>query len=465
MFIGRNKEFQLFNDLYKRQDSCLAIVYGRRRVGKTEFIRRFCESKPHLYYACAECTDDVQLREFSALALSSGIPASKYVQSFSGWEQAIESALELPGDGKKILVIDEFPYAAKANGALPSLLQRLWDTVLKEKNVMLILCGSSIAFMEKELLSEKNPLYGRASAILKMRELPFSEAIQFFPAYSPEEKITAYAILGGMPYYLEQFDPKWDIRRNMERFILRRGTVLYNEVEFAMRQELREPATYNTIIMAVAMGATKASEIASKTNLANEKVYVYLRQLEELGIVVREFPVCSSSSEQANRQRGLYRLTDNYFRFWYAFVFPYRSALEADDAETILSEIISPKLNEFVSHSFEDICIDFMMRQKAIGTLPFIFTKIGRWWNKTDELDFLALNADGTAFIAGECKFKKSPLNTHEMRKTFGKFEPKKKDAAFYYYFFSKSGFTDDVQKYAEVDSTVRLVDLNEIVS
>ena len=181
MFIGRNKEFQLFNDLYKRQDSCLAIVYGRRRVGKTEFIRRFCESKPHLYYACAECTDDVQLREFSALALSSGIPASKYVQSFSGWEQAIESALELPGDGKKILVIDEFPYAAKANGALPSLLQRLWDTVLKEKNVMLILCGSSIAFMEKELLSEKNPLYGRASAILKMRELPFSEAQMGYP--------------------------------------------------------------------------------------------------------------------------------------------------------------------------------------------------------------------------------------------------------------------------------------------
>lgn len=212
MFIGREAELKFLHDKYSEKSGQLVVLYGRRRVGKTETLREFCKDKPHIFYSCTQSTDKVQLAKFSKQLLKEDIPAKQYISEFTDWEKAFRSILELPyGDKKKLLIIDEFPYMCKNNKSIPSILQNLWDTELKEENVMIILCGSAVSFIEKELLAEKNPLYGRATGIYKMTEMGFYDAVKFFPGYSDIDKVLAYAILGGIPHYLRQFNPELSV--------------------------------------------------------------------------------------------------------------------------------------------------------------------------------------------------------------------------------------------------------------
>jgi len=394
--------------------------------------------------------------------LARGIPAARYVQTFSDWEQALGSVSELPGSGKKLLIIDEFPYMVKSNPSIPSILQNLWDSRLKDGDVMIVLCGSAMAFLEKEVLSEKNPLYGRATGILKMNEMDFYEAVEFFPAYSNLDRVIAYAVLGGIPHYLKQFDRNRPLEENIKGSILQRGSILYSEVEFLMRQELRETTVYNTIIGAVALGNTKLNDIFQKTQIDKNKLTVYLRNLINLGIVRREFPVSDGIKEQANVQRGLYQITDNFFRFWYAFVFPNMSELETGDVDGIYEHAILPVLEQYASHIYEDVCREYLRRLNRQDALPFRFTRIGRWWNKDAEIDIMATDLDRKNFLIGECKFKESAFDLSEMNAAVMKFRPIKETAKMYYCLFSKSGFTDDVETAAK-KRDIRLVRLDEM--
>ena len=194
---------------------------------KTETLREFCKNKPHVFSSCTQCTDKIQLNKFSKRMLQENIPARQYISEFSDWEKAFRTILDLPyGDNKKLIVIDEFPYMCKSNRSIPSILQNLWDAELKDQNVMIILCGSAMSFIEKELLSEKNPLYGRATGIYKMKEMGFYDSAKFFPNYSVKDKILAYSILGGIPNYLNQFDADLSIGENIKRNILTKGAIL-----------------------------------------------------------------------------------------------------------------------------------------------------------------------------------------------------------------------------------------------
>lgn len=462
MFIGRRTELKFFEQRYATSAGELVVLYGRRRVGKTETLREFCKDKPHVFFSCTECTDDLQLRNFSERMLSKGIPAAKYLTAFSNWQQALESVQELPGDQKKLLVIDEFPYMVKANPSIPSILQNLWDGGLREKNVMIILCGSAMSFIEKEILAEKNPLYGRATGLLKMNEMGFYDAISFFPAYCPGDQVTVYTVLGGIPHYLKQFDDSASIRENILRNILTRGSILYSEVEFLMHQELRETTVYNTIIEAVALGNTKLNDIHIKTLIEKSKLSVYLRNLVDLGIVRREFPVSDGVKERSNIQRGLYQLTDNFFRFWYTFVFPNISELETGDADGIYRHVVGPALDQYASRIFEDICREYLREHNRQERLPFHFTKIGSWWDKRSELDIMATNREKNRFLLGECKYKASPFNRADMASAMEKFKPSKKAAQVSYYFFSKSGFSPEVRQAAGKD--IHLVELEAVV-
>ena len=450
MFFGREDERAFLEDKYHAEGGQLLIIYGRRRVGKTETLRKFCEDKEHVFFSCTESPDGQQLAAFSARVLQKGVPASKYVTRFPDWQQAFESIADLPGDGKKLVVIDEFPYMVRNNSSIPSILQNLWDAKLKNKNVMIILCGSAMSFIEKEILAEKNPLYGRATGILKMREMDVYDAVKFLPNYSPLEKITAYAVLGGIPHYLKQFDDRLSIAENIQKNILTRGSILYREVEFLMRQELRETAVYNTVIEAIALGNTKLNDIYQKTQIEKNKLSAYLRNLMDLGIICREFSVADGLKEQANVQRGLYQVTDNFFRFWYAFVFPNYSELEAGDSVGVWKYEVEPELDRYVSLVFEDICRQYLRRENRTGNLPFRFSKMGRWWNKTDELDVLAFDRREENFLIGECKYKNSPFTFSDMTRMQEKFKPQKADAKVYCWMFSKSGFAEAVLEEAE---------------
>lgn len=463
MFIGRKTELKFLEEKFNSAAGQLIVLYGRRRVGKTETLREFCKDKEHIFYSCAEITDTEQLRSFSARVLTTDHPAKKYLTEFASWEQALEAVCEMPSSKKKLLIIDEFPYMVKGNSSIPSVMQNLWDSKLKNENIMIILCGSAMSFIEKEILAEKNPLFGRATGILKMTAMNFYDAVQFFPAYSTLDKILAYAILGGIPHYLKQFDPNVPVDENIKKCILQRGSILYSEIEFLMRQELREATTYNTVIQAIALGNTKMNDIHNKTLIEKSKLSVYIKNLIELGIVEREFPVNEGIKQQANAQRGLYRITDNFFRFWYAFIFGNMSELESDDVDGVFKHAIQPNLDNFASLVFEDICREYLRKLNRENKLPFRFTKIGRWWSKSDEIDIMATESAGKSILLGECKFKKSAFNLAELNRLGNKIKPESNDMKTFYYLFSKSGFTQDVVKKAS-EGGIRIVGIDEIV-
>ena len=463
MFIGRKEELKFLEDQYCKAEGQFIVLYGRRRVGKTETIRKFCEDKKHIFYTCIECPDGQQLQAFSKRVLQTGIPASRYLQSFADWEQAFLSVLEVSTEEKIVLVIDEFPYMVKGNASIPSVLQKLWDETLRNENIMIILCGSSMSFIEKEILAEKNPLYGRTTGILKMQEMSFYEAIQFIPGFSSEEKIMTYAILGGIPHYLRQFDDSLSLEENIKTRILHRGSILYSEVEFLLRQELRETSIYNVIIQAIALGNTKLHDIHQKTQIEKTKLTAYLKNLMDLRLITREFSVEDSIKEAANVQRGLYRVTDQYFKFWYAFVFPNISELEAGDVDGVYQYAVAPELERYTSYIFEDVCKNYLRLQNQCDALPFHFSKIGRWWNKTDELDIMAVDYKKEQYLLGECKYRNSKFSLADWTRMKEKFKGHDGNQL-YYYLFSKSGFSEDVIEITKKEP-VCLVLLDDVIS
>ena len=481
MFIGRETELAFLQSKYEEKGGQLIVLYGRRRVGKTETLREFCKGKPHVFYSCTQSTDKVQLAKFSKQVFKEDIPAKKYISEFTDWESALRSVLDLPyGDRKKMLIIDEFPYMCKGNKSIPSILQNLWDAELKDQNVMIVLCGSAMSFIEKELLAEKNPLYGRATGIYKMTEMGFYDAIKFFPNYSDEEKVLSYAILGGIPHYLRQFNPELSVAENIKKNILTKGCVLYSEVDFLLHQELRETPIYNSIIEAVALNNTKLNDISTKALIDDtSKTSVYLKNLIELGIVEREFSVDTKAREKANANRGTYRLTDNFFRFWYAFGFTNYSQLEDGDVDGVYNYVIAPALDQFASYAFEDVCKEFVREMQKKNTLPFRYSRMGKWTGKTTiydkdapngtrvgetEIDLLAIDHGETAYLVGECKYRTESFSFGEYHKTRVKLTPLKGKADFYYALFSRSGFDEKVVAEAKANSNVQLFDLPQIV-
>lgn len=480
MFVGREMELRFLEDKYKEQKAQLIVMYGRRRIGKTETLHQFCKNKAHVFYTCTEVDDELQLNAFSREMMKENIPARNYISHFSDWKSAFLSIADLPyGDEKKMIVIDEFPYACISNTSIPSILQSVWDTTLKDKNVMIILCGSSLSFMERELLGEKNPLYGRATGIFKMKEMDFYDAMKFFPSYSAKDKVITYSILGGVPHYLSQFDPSVTLEDNIKRHILSKGAVLYNETDFLLHQELRQVQVYNAIIAAIASGCTKLNEISQKSMINNTaKTSTYLRNLLELGIIEREFSIDAGKKEKGNSMRGIYKLRDQYFRFWYRFVFENMSALEDGDIEGVYHYLIAPQLSRFASLAFEEVSIQFTKQLQMHNKLPFRYARIGRWMGKTTirdthvdshtriaetEIDILAISQDETKYLVGECKFKDTPFSYTEYLETIAKLSEQKKHAEFYYTLYSASGFDERLLKME--DDHLLLFDLEEIVN
>ena len=481
MFIGRKTELQFLENKYHSRGGQMIVLYGRRRVGKTETLKVFCKDKPHVFFACTECADKLQLKNFSEKILHEDIPASRYISQFEDWETAFRAVGDLPYEKKKLLIIDEFPYMCKNNSSIPSVLQKLWDEGLKDSNVMIILCGSSMSFIERELLGEKNPLYGRATGIYKMNPMGFYDAIQFFPQYSDYDKVLAYSILGGIPYYLSLFDENLSLEENIKQNILMKGCPLYSETDFLLRQELRETQLYNSLIQAIAMGSTRLNEISQKSLVENSsKTSVYLKNLIELGLVEREFLVSEKLKSQANISRGYYKLSDAFFRFWYAFAFSNYSDLEMGDVDGVYQYEIRPALHDFASFTFEEICRQFVRELQKRNSLPFRFSHMGRWFGKTTvrdsgnaeghrvaetEIDILAISKDKKKYLVGECKFKKSPFSYSDYLDTVEKLAQQKKQAAFYYLLFSESGFEEKIREISADEDRVLTYSLEEIVN
>lgn len=457
-FIGRTHEIAFLESCYADKAAQLVFLYGRRRVGKTETLSKFASGKQCVFFAAQSSTKEEQLASFSRQMFEAGAPAGRYVNQYPDWQSALQDISSLPfGDARKLIIFDEFPYLVKSDPSLPSVLQNLWDHTLRHENLMIVICGSAMSFIEKELLSEKAPLYGRATGILKMEPMSYREAAEFLPSYSVEDRILAYAILGGIPHYLAQFDPEESLEINVKRRILTKGAALYSETEFLMRQEFREIAVYNAIIQAVAMGATQLSDIANRVMLPAQKVSVYVGNLMEVGILEREFPIGSKLVERSKGMRGLYQVTDGFFRFWYAFVFPNRSDLDMGDVTGVWEHAVQPRLHDFAATPFERICAQWLRAESIAGRLPFRAADIGRWWDSHNEIDVTATSQDGKHVILGECKLRNKRIDIAILRALQAKATPFTV-SDIYYYLFSLNGFEPSLQQLASIDPHIVVV-------
>lgn len=461
MFYGRQEELRFLKDKYHSNQSEFIILYGRRRIGKTELLKQFAGEHPHVFYVGRECTDNEQLESFTRQIVK-GNPSGKYIR-FDNWETAFRYIGEMPSDGKKLIVFDEFPYAVYSNKSIPSVLQLLWDETLKDKNLMLVICGSSMSFIEKELLSEKAPLYGRTTGTYKVNEVDFSTAGLFLQGMSLKDKVMCYAILGGVPHYLKQFDSAKSVDENIKENVLSKGCTLFNEVEFLIKQELRETSKYYSIIESVAMGNIKLNQISSKTQIESRALATYLGNLMELGIILREYPVTEGVKRRASSHSGLYRIKDNFFNFYFRFMFPFNTELEAGNQELIYETEIKPYLNQFAGSSFEMICMQFLRKINLDGKYPFRFTQLGRWWHKDNEIDILGLQRKKPVMIA-ECKWKNANVGMEDYRHLVEKVEKNFAQAKKpFILMFSKSGFENSLMDLSTKDERLLLIDLHRM--
>lgn len=461
MFVGREKELNKLSEMYASNKFEFAVIYGRRRIGKTTLITEFCKQKKAIYFMAREANENINLQNFSADVFNVTDPKSVNALTINSWETAFDYIYRKAQDERLVLVIDEFPYLAESYKPISSILQAAIDHKFLNSKLFLILCGSSMSFMEYQVLGYKSPLFGRRTAQFKIRPFSYFEALPFFKSASPEEKAIFYGITGGIPEYMVKINSAISPSKNIINLYLTDSGHLFEEPGNLIKQELREPSTYNGIIEAIACGASKLNEIATKTGMESNKCAKYLTSLMTLGIVKKDIPITEDSSK-----RSIYLLTDQMFRFWYRFVFSNMSLIISNKGESLYYHKIEPQLNSYMGLVFEEICKDYLMLDDVFSSSPFFYGKIGRWWGtnplkkRQEEIDIMAY--DGNSAIFGECKWINSLVNMdvlHDLMEQGNMFSYSNK----WYYLFAKNGFSDELKAYAKTDAHITLITFDEM--
>lgn len=403
IFIDRAVELNVLEERYGRKQAEFLMVYGRRRVGKTEVIKQFSKDKLHVYYLCTKENDVEQMKKIARRVAQA---LGERPLELNNWEEFFEYVTEKTQKNKLVLTIDEYPYLLSANKAISSIFQAGWDEHLKNSRVFLILCGSSVSVMETEL-SSKSPLYGRRTGQMRIEPLPFLETVKFFPKYNMENKIYGYSILGNIPMYLLEFSDEKDIFQNISDSILKKDAILYEEPIFLLREELREPDTYSRILEAISPRGARLNDVATKCGLVQHKLPKYMGVLLKLNYVEKITPV---TTKKPGSKQTFYRLKDNFFKFWYKFVYPNKSEIEGGDVVKVM-EIIRNGLGQYTSFVFEDVCAEVLKELNRQNKLPLKFSKIGPWWGKSSdgneevELDLVALDERKKCALFVQCKW------------------------------------------------------------
>lgn len=462
MFIGRDSELETLNKIYNTGKFEFVVIYGRRRVGKTALINQFIKNRKAIYFTGIESNAKQNLENFSN-SIFEYINKAVVETSFSSFQSAFESVFKLAEKERIILVVDEYPYVAHSSKSLASTLQLLIDKYKDTSKLMLILCGSSMSYMEDHVLAYKSPLYGRRTAQMKISAFDFEETCRYLKGISKEDKAIIYGIVGGTPQYLLQIDKNLNIEENIKNIYLNPNSFLYEEPINLLKQEVREPAIYTAIITAIATGASKMSEISSKIGEDTNVCDRYLKNLINLGIIQKETPFGERDSRKA-----IYSIEDNMFRFWYRFIFE-NTSLIARGAINLVYKKIEAQLSDYMGKIFEEICKQYLWRQLIDGTCPVEFISLGRWWGNNpiekiqEEIDIMGEQNKNTALFA-ECKWtnEKVDLNVLEtLVKRSYLFNYKTR----YYYLFSKNGFTKSCIDKAKEMGNVILVKYTDIIN
>ena len=452
-FVDRQEELGFLEREYEQPSFRFIPLYGRRRVGKTRLVREFIQNKPAIYFLADTVAEVEQLKNL-------GRSVGEYFKDrilieggFRDWEQFFRYIREKCAKARLVLVIDEFPYLVSAARAISSIFQKGIDTHLKDTKLFLILLGSSVGMMEREVLFSKAPLYGRRTGSLKVEELKFSALKEFFPEADLKKRAAIYSSFGAVPAYLEQVRPHESVFRNISELILARNTFLYNEVEFLLREELREPRDYYVILRAISQGKRKLSEIMNDTGFDKAHLSRYLDILRSLGFVEKEVPVTEKSPDKS--RLGLYRLHDRFFAFWFKYVLPNRGRLELGNEGYVLKQI-EATFDQHVGDAYESISREIFLDMARQENVPV--TSLGHWWAKNEEIDLVALDEESRAIWFGECKWSNRKVGTDVYQDLCRKSElvewhAGKRNERFV--LFSRSGFTPAMLDVAKREKVV----------
>jgi AAA+ ATPase superfamily predicted ATPase len=461
MFVDRVAELDLLEKRFTSGKAEFFVLYGRRRVGKTELLARFCENKRSIFFV-ADLGSEISLRTALSGVVNAVLFGPNQVNAvYSTWEDLLQVFARAAQTERLVVVLDEFPYMVTAHPPLASILQRVWDQTLKTSQVMLILCGSYIGMMEDTVLGYQAPLYGRRTGQYLLEPLQFKDARLFYSTFDLEDQVRAYAVYGGTPAYLTTLQPQRSLRENILDGVLSRGSFLYDEVRFVLQQELREPRNYYAILQAIAAGKTRLNEIKQAAGI--EGATAYLDTLQQLYLVERLVPVTESQPQKS--RRGIYRLKDSYLRFWFRYVLPNRSQLERGGEQIILDNQVLPEIDHFTSLVFEEICQQHLWQLGLSGKLPFIPNNIGSWWNANEEIDRIVLGESEAMLV--ECKWTSNPVGIDilvDLERKAGLVRPELENRQIRFALCSRSGFTPHLIREIRSRQEVMLLDLPEIV-
>lgn len=456
-FIDRSKELKALEKEYKRDAASFVVIYGRRRVGKTTLIKEFIKNKTALYYLADTQGERIQVNRFKNITAHQWDDNLLRNLETASWDTVFDYLVKqryFSKKGKLIIVIDEFQYLVKANKAVPSIFQRIWDELLKDTNVMLILCGSVISMMYSSTLSYSSPLYGRRTSQLKLLPLKFKDFSAFFKGKSPAQLIELYSILSGIPKYIEIFEDCGDIFGAIENNMLDTDSFLYHEPLYILNEELSETATYFSLMEVISKGEHKIGNIAGRLQIPTTHLTSFLNRLIDLELIEREVPVTEVNPSKS--KRGLYFLKDHFFRFWFRYVLPYRSYIEIENTGFVMDKI-KQDFSLYVSRVFEKICME-----QVILNPPLEILKIGRWWNNNEEIDIAAVG--DSEILVGECKWwnEKVGMNVlKELERKAALIEDNSRWERVYFALFSKSGFTQELEQKTGESNTIFLYDFS----
>ena len=460
-FINRREELDTLEKQYGREGASFVVIYGRRRVGKTALISEFLRGRKEAVYFLATKESEAQnLKSFREL-VADYTGNELLSKADASWEQTFKVFAGHRPHKKQIIVMDEFQYIGQSNPAFPSIMQKVWETVLKNANVMLIVCGSLISLMKAQVLDHNSPLYGRRTAQIKLKQIEFKHYKDFFEnKKTAEELVLFYAATGGIPKYIEEFEKFGDVFEAINASVLRKNSFLYEEPYFLLQAEVSEIGSYFSLIKTIAAGNRKMKDIASGLGVPQTNLTKYLKVLTDLDLIEREVPVTEAAPDKS--KSGLYKITDNFIAFWFKFVYPYYSYLERGETSYVSYRIKNGFIQNYASLVYEDLCRKKMWELNAGGVFGFRFNKIGRYWGaKAGETDIVALDTVDKNIIVGECKYTSSEKGLGVLHNLEGKAKALKEMTGSQnvrYIIFSPAGFSKGLREEAQRRNDVTLV-------
>lgn len=461
MFHCREKELCDLEKRYNKGDFECIVVYGRRRVGKTALINEFCKGKPTVFFSALNASPQENLEALSKAIYEKDHPGAETAPVYPSFDAAFSEITRMAENERLVFVIDEYPYLAKADKSVSSRLQHIIDHTWKNGKLFLILCGSSMSFMEYQVLGYESPLYGRRTGQYKLQALTYKEITEFNPNLTDEQQAFVYGITGGIPHYINKLNVSTDVDEALKENLFNTSSYLFEEPGNLLKQELREPAIYNSVITAVAGGASHSNEIATKVGIESTICAKYLRVLLDLGILIKDTPITEKPGKKT-----IYAIGDNFFRFWYRFVPQNMSTISAGKIDRIYDSVISKYYPDYMGLVFEQICREYLFLYAE--NVPVVLSDIGQWWGtdpkakKEIQIDIVGTPAEGNEYVIGSCKYRNTPIGVDELEllrhyaQVFGKGDK------YHFYIFSKSGFTQGLKDEADREE-VTLISLSDM--